>query len=122
MTAKTDAERELHKKIDAEAEAFEADPNPDAVQYVRHRRPPRDPVYTLRLPRERIEQLRTAAEARGMDASTLARQWITEQLDAINRRRDRSAERWERDIRATSKSLQKQAEHLRHLLDERPGA
>lgn len=69
----TDAERELREKIDAEAEAFEADPNPDAVHYVRHRRPPRDPVYTLRLPRERIEQLRAAAEARGMDAITLAR-------------------------------------------------
>lgn len=122
MTAETDAERELREKIAAEAEAFEADTNPDAVHYVRHRRPPRDPVYTLRLPRERIEQLRSVAEARGMDASTLARQWIINELDAANRFRDRGAERWERDIRATTQSLRDEADHLRKLLDERPGA
>jgi hypothetical protein len=122
MTAETEAERELREKIAAEAAAFEADPDPDAVHYVRHRRPPRDPVYTLRLPRERIEQLRVVAEARGMDASTLARQWIVDQLDTANRLRDRGAERWERDLRTTTKTLEDQAVHLRHLLDERPGA
>ena len=118
----TNDDRALREKIAAIAADFEADTDPDVSGYVPHQRPPRDPVYSLRLPRERIEQLRAVAESRGMDASTLARQWIVDQLDATNRFHDRGAERWERDVRATSKNLQDQAEHLRHLLDERPGA
>jgi hypothetical protein len=113
-------DRALREKIDTIARDFEADTDPDVSRYVPHQRPPRDPVYSLRLPRERIEELRAVAEARGMDASTLARQWIVDQLDAANRFRDRGAERWERDLRATTK--EDQAAHLRHLLDERPGA
>jgi len=118
----THDERGLREKIDAIAKDFEADTDPDVSQYVPHQRPPRDPVYSLRIPRERIDQLRAVAEARGMDASTLARQWIVDQLDAANRFRDRGTERWERDVRDTTKNLQDQAERLRHLLDERPGA
>lgn len=57
------------------------------------------------------------AEARGTKPTALLRSWALEQLDAAGRgrERDRAAERWERDFRATS-------EHLRALLDERPGA
>lgn len=32
MTAETDAERKLREKIDADAAAFDADPNPEAVE------------------------------------------------------------------------------------------
>lgn len=122
MTTNDTADRTLREKIAADAAAFDTDPGSDASEYVPHQRAPRDPVYSLRLPAERIEQLRDQAEARGIDASALARQWIVEQLDAANRFRDRAAERWERDVRATTLNLQDQAEHLRHLLDERPGA
>lgn len=122
MSAENDAERQLREKITAEAAAFEADPDPDAVRYVRHRRPPFDPVYTLRLPRERIDQLRAVAKARRMDASSLARQWIIDQLEATTQSSDRGSEGWERDLRAATRNLQDQAAHLRHLLDDRPGA
>ena len=53
--------------------------------------------------------------ARGVEPSVLARQWVIDQLDAATEARDQARERWERDIRATT-------EHLRRLLDERPGA
>jgi aryl-alcohol dehydrogenase-like predicted oxidoreductase len=119
MTNNTD-DRTLREKIAADAAAFDADTGSDGSEYVPHHRAPRDPVYSLRLPAERIEQLRALADARGIDASALARQWIVEQLDTANRFRDRAAERWERDVRATTLNLQDQAEHLRHLLDERP--
>jgi len=123
MTAKTDRElAELRANNALDAEAFEADPNPDAVEYVAHQRRPHAQAYSLRMPSERIEQLRAVAEARGIDASALARQWIIERLDSADRFRDGSTERWERDVRTTTKSLQDDAEHLRRLLDERPGA
>jgi hypothetical protein len=121
MTPNND-DRALREKIDAIAAELEADTDPDVTGYVPHQRPPRDPVYSLRLPRARIEQLRAVAEARGMDASTLARQWIIDQLDATHRIPDRGVERWERDIRATTQSLRDKADHFRKLLDERPGA
>jgi hypothetical protein len=45
----------------------------------------------------------------------LARQWVIDQLDAAEKAWDQAKERWERDFRATT-------DHLRQLLDERPGA
>jgi hypothetical protein len=72
------------------------------------------PVYGLRLPTIRIEQLRRLAEARGVEPSVLARQWVIDQLDAAEQARDEAEERWERDLHATT-------DHLRQLLDERPG-
>ncbi|MGH3940396.1 MAG: hypothetical protein ACRDTG_17525, partial [Pseudonocardiaceae bacterium] len=72
-------------------------------------------VYGLRLPAERIEQLRRIAEARGVEPSVLARQWVIDHLDSAEQARDHAGERWERDFRATT-------DHLRQLLDERPGA
>jgi hypothetical protein len=72
-------------------------------------------VYGLRLPGERIEQLRRLAEARGVEPSVLVRHWVIEHLDAAESAGDRDSDRWERDFRAT-------AEHLRQLLDERPWA
>lgn len=46
-------------------------------------RPPRDPaqVYSLRMPVDRLEQLRQAAEDRGVNPSTLMRMWVLERLD-----------------------------------------
>ncbi|MGH3874976.1 MAG: hypothetical protein ACRDSR_26330 [Pseudonocardiaceae bacterium] len=44
----------------------------------------------------------------------LARQWVIDQLDAAEQARDQAEERWERDLRAAT-------DHLRQLLDERPG-
>jgi hypothetical protein len=73
------------------------------------------PVYGLRLPAERIKQLRQIAQARRVEPGVLARQWVIDQLDAVQHARNQAQERWERDLRATT-------DHLRQLLDERPGA
>jgi hypothetical protein len=62
-----------------------------------------------------LSKLRRLADARGVEPSVLARQWVIAQLDAAERQRDVAQEHWERDLRAT-------ADHLRQLLDERPGA
>jgi aryl-alcohol dehydrogenase-like predicted oxidoreductase len=110
----TNADRELLDKIAAEAE--QAEDTRDADLPYRRRRPagPQQ-VYGLRLPAARIEQLRRLAEARGVEPSVLARQWVIDRLDEAEQDRDAAEERWERDLRATT-------EHLRQLLDERPGA
>jgi hypothetical protein len=105
--------RELREKIAAEAERAEA--SRDADLPYRRRRAARSPVYGLRLPHDRIDQLRRLAEARGVEPSVLVRQWVIEHLEAADRGRDPKSERWERDFRAT-------ADHLRQLLDERPWA
>lgn len=104
--------KELRDKIATEAQHAEA--SRDADLPYRRRRPPRSAVYGLRLPHERIDQLRRLAEARGVEPSVLVRQWVIEHLEAADRG-DRDSERWERDFRAT-------ADHLRQLLDERPWA
>lgn len=56
------------------------------VRYVRVGRPPkpvaeRGQVYSVRIPVERIEQLRQAAETQGKQPAVLARDWIIERLD-----------------------------------------
>ena len=107
----TTPDPELLDKIAAEAEHAEATRDLDLP----YRRRSRSPVYGLRLPAERIEQLRRIAQARGVEPSVLARQWVIDQLDAAEHARDQAQERWERDLRATT-------DHLRQLLDERPGA
>ncbi|MGH3197814.1 MAG: hypothetical protein ACRDOH_06215 [Streptosporangiaceae bacterium] len=107
----TNPDRDLRDTLAAEAEHAEA--SRDADLPYRRRRPARSSVYGLRLPGERIEQLRRLAEARGVEPSALVRQWVIDQLDAAEQARDPAADRWERDFRTT-------AEHLRQLLDERP--
>jgi len=109
----TTPDPELLNKIAAEAEHAEATRDLD-LPYQRRTRST-SPVYGLRLPAERIEQLRRIAQARGVEPSVLARQWVIDQLDAAEHTRNQAQERWERDLRATT-------DHLRQLLDERPGA
>lgn len=110
------ADQELRDKIDAEAEAFEQ-ATEAAADYVRHRRPAQSPsmVYTVRIPADRIEELREVAEARGVAPTALMRGWVLAQLDEATGTRESDTDQWERDFRAT-------AEHMRQLLDERPGA
>jgi aryl-alcohol dehydrogenase-like predicted oxidoreductase len=110
----TNPDEELLDKIAAEAEHAEQTQDVE-LNYQRRRATGGSRVYGLRLPVERIEQLRRVAQARGMDPSTLARQWMIAQLDEAEQSGNTDRERWERDLRTTT-------EHLRRLLDERPGA
>ncbi len=112
----TPNDRTLREKLDVEAKDADASRGAD----LRYRRKKtgkgQSVVYGLRLPADRIEQLQRLAEARGIEPSALVRQWIIGQLDAAEHGvRDQGADRWERDLRVTT-------EHLRQLLDERPGA
>lgn len=83
--------------------------------WVRHRAPSSAPtaVYSVRIPVDRIEELRALAASRGIPPTTLIRRWVLAQLDAASNAED-YAQRWERDVRATAAQLQK-------LLDQRPG-
>lgn len=111
----TNPDPELRDKLAAEAEHAEATHDAE-LAYQRRRSSGGQAVYGLRLPTERIAQLRRLADARGVEPSVLARAWMIEQLDrAESGDRDPATDRWERDLRATT-------DHLRELLDERPGA
>jgi len=105
--------RELRDSIAAEAEHAEVTMDADLA----YRRRSSGPhlVYGLRLPAERIAQLRELAEARGVEPSVLARGWVLDHLDSAQREGDADRDRWEREVRATT-------DRLRQLLDERPGA
>jgi hypothetical protein len=108
-------DRELTDRLAAAIADAEADQGagPD---WVRHREPSRAPtaVYSVRIPVDRIEELRALAASREIPPTTLIRRWVLAQLDAARDATD-YAQRWERDIRAT-------AAHLQQLLDERLGA
>lgn len=107
----TSPNQELRDKLATEAGHAEATRDADLPYH--RRRPARSSVYGLRLPDERIEQLRRLAEARGTSPSALARQWVIDHLDAAEQAHESGADQWERDFRATT-------DHLRQLLDERP--
>lgn len=112
----TPTDRTLLDKIDLEAQDAAASRGADLRYRRKKTTKGQSVVYGLRLPPERVEQLQRLATARGIEPSALVRQWIVAQLDAAEHgTHDRGAERWERDLRATT-------EHLRRLLDERPGA
>ncbi len=56
----------------------------DDAQEYRRPRPPKEPsqVYSVRIPVERLEQLRQAAERRRVTPSALLREWVVERLDS----------------------------------------
>jgi aryl-alcohol dehydrogenase-like predicted oxidoreductase len=53
------------------------------TRLVRRARPPREPsqVYSVRMPVDRIDQLRQVAERAGVSPTTLMREWVLERLD-----------------------------------------
>jgi hypothetical protein len=108
------ADKELLDRIAAGVEDAEATPD-EELDWTRHQAPTKSPtaVYSVRIPVERIEELRQLAAERGVAPTALIRTWVLAQLDAA-RSPDDYAQRWERDMRATT-------EQLRKLLDERPG-
>lgn len=109
------ADKEILDRIEAAVEDAEEMPD-EELDWTRHREPAKAPtaVYSVRIPVERIEELRQLAAERDVPPTALIRTWVLAQLDAARSPED-YAQRWERDVRAT-------AEQLRKLLDERPGA
>ena len=109
------ADKELLDRIAAAVEDTEATSD-EELEWTRHREPAKSPtaVYSVRIPVDRIEELRRLAADRGVQPTALIRSWVLAQLDAA-RSTDDYEQRWERDVRAT-------ADQLRKLLDERLGA
>lgn len=109
------ADQEILERIAGAVEDAEATPD-EELEWTRHREPAKSPtaVYSVRIPVDRIEELRQLAAERGVAPTALIRTWVLAQLDAARSPED-YAQRWERDVRAA-------AEQLRKLLDERPGA
>lgn len=97
--------------LGAEAEASEEHRDAPA-DYVRStRRPRRDPsqVYSLRIPVQRLAELREVADANGVEPSVLMRQWVLDRLDAENETRGHSS---------PSDRLRAKLDNARRLLEE----
>lgn len=109
------ADKELQDRIAAAVEDAEATSDGE-VEWTRHREPAKSPtaVYSIRIPVDRIEELRQLAANREVQPTALIRAWVLAQLDAA-RSTDDYAQRWEREVRVA-------ADQLRKLLDERLGA
>jgi hypothetical protein len=84
------------------------------VEWKRHEVPPKNPsaVYSVRIPADRIEQLRRVAAERGVQPTALIRTWVLAQLDAVEQGDERTRE-WEREVRET-------VARLRDLLSDGP--
>jgi len=69
-------------RIDRLAEYWDAHSAP-AEGYQQVEAPPSEPmvVFSLRLPQSAAQQLRAAAEARGLKTTELAREWIMSRLN-----------------------------------------
>jgi Cdc6-like AAA superfamily ATPase len=67
-----------------EAEHAEQHRDDELAPGYRRARPPREPaqVYSLRIPVDRLEQLRRLAADKHMTPSALMRSWVLERLDA----------------------------------------
>jgi hypothetical protein len=108
------SDEDVAARIRAAVDDVDADSGVEP-DWVRHREPSKSPtaVYSVRIPVERIEELRELAASRGVQPTALTRAWVLAHLDAT-RDADEYTRRWDREVRAA-------AEHLQRLLDERPG-
>lgn len=73
------------EQLIAAAEAAEAElERSEDITFVRTRARAKDPsqVYSVRIPVEQIDRLRSRAEERGIGATVLMRQWVLERLAA----------------------------------------
>lgn len=76
------SEKSIAEFLADEAEAIEAHKD-DEVSLVRSRRVPREPsqVYSLRVPVDKLEELRIHAERQHLNPSALMRLWVLERLE-----------------------------------------
>jgi hypothetical protein len=73
--------KDIGRLLAEEAEA--AEEHRDDVPLVRSRRPAKEPaqVYSLRIPVEKLAELRRLAEERHLTPSALMRSWVLERLE-----------------------------------------
>jgi hypothetical protein len=105
--------KDIGELLAAEAEAAEAhrDAEPPYVRHVRRLR--RDPlqVYSLRIPVDRLAELRQVVDADGVEPSALLRRWVLDRLDAGKARRGDAS---------GAELLRGELDTARRLLDEAP--
>lgn len=89
----------IEDSLAQEAANAETLPTADGA-YVRNRRVPKDPsqVYSLRLPVDRLAELRQIADRSAVAPSALMRRWVLEKLDDIAEGRSRIAEMREEHV------------------------
>src|SRR5213593_983364 len=78
------SDRDLATILAEEAALAETEVDSDDDVWVRSRRPPKAPsmVYSVRIPVDRVEELRRVAAAAGVEPSAMVRQWVLDRLDA----------------------------------------
>lgn len=76
-------ERDIKQELEEIATAVEGDKDAGGPR-VRSMRAPKEPsqVYSVRIPTDRLDQLRRLAAARGAAPTALIRDWVVERLDA----------------------------------------
>lgn len=79
--------------------------------------PPRSPsqVYSIRIPVERVEQLRKLAASRGVAPTKLIRDWVVERLDLANTVDRRSSRRTMRFTSQTTSASVIDLERIRRV-------
>lgn len=82
------SDRDIQDELAAVADEAEAHRDDEPRTRLRSRRPPRDPsqVYSIRIPVERLEELRRLAAERDTAPTALMRRWVLERLDVEQRR------------------------------------
>ena len=77
------SDRDIEKELAAVADEAEAHRDDAPRGRLRSKRPPRDPsqVYSIRIPVDRLEELRRHASERGAAPTALMRKWVLERLD-----------------------------------------
>jgi hypothetical protein len=115
---------DIGKLLAEEAEAAE-EHRDDDIPLVRSRRPAKEPaqVYSLRIPVEKLAELRRLAEERHLTPSALMRSWVLERLDRSRQARASSPSyarlcgtSWPKSGRPVRRDLS------RHRLQVRPRA
>lgn len=76
-------EKDIAELLAKEGEAAEINEDEEESRQYRRPRPPSQAsqVYSVRIPVERLEQLRAFAAKLGLRPTTLMRQWVLERLD-----------------------------------------
>jgi hypothetical protein len=109
--------KDIVELLAAEAEEAERHAeDEDLGPSYRRRHPPREPaqVYSLRIPVERLDELRQLAAGKGVSPSALMRQWVLERLAAEEAGVPDTVQVWERlrDVLGSLEGAQQRLEQL----------
>jgi hypothetical protein len=100
--AETKREKEMAEaieRLEAEERARATEGIEETRRYAKPRRPTSpSQVYSVRVPADRLEELRRVAAKRGLQPSTLLRKWVIERLDEERVTSERSVVVYKRGV------------------------